>query len=96
MYAQEQKIENRFEIDVDIMVPAIDTNEIPFVDYSIIRKVVAEMFEKPYDIIEHYIRDIHAGLKQQFPGSEKIKIGIRKMNPPMPGQVGYAQIVFEG
>jgi len=96
MYAEEQKIENSFEIDVDVFVPAADTNEIPFVDYSIIRDTVAEMFARPHDIIEHYIRDIHAGLKSKFPESEKIKIVIRKLNPPMPGQVAYAQVMFEG
>lgn len=96
MYAEEQKIDNHFEVDADIIVPADDTREIPFVDYSIIRATVAEMFEKPYDIIEHYIRDIHAALKSQFPEAEKIKVTIRKLNPPMPGQVAYAQIVFKG
>jgi hypothetical protein len=29
------------------------------------------------------------------PASEKIRVAIRKMNPPLPGEVRYAQIVYE-
>ena len=96
LYAEEHKIHNSFEVDVDIIVPAGNVNEIPFVDYTILRAVVAQAFEQPYELLEHFIRDIHTQLKQSFPESERIKIAIRKMHPPMPGRVGYAQVVYEG
>jgi dihydroneopterin aldolase len=95
LYAEEHKIHNNFEVDVDIIIPAGNVNEIPFVDYTILRKVVAQAFEQPYELLEHFIRDIHNQLKQCFPESERVKITVRKMHPPMPGRVAYAQVVFE-
>ena len=96
MYAQEHILYNHFEVDVDVHMPAANTNEMPFVDYTIIRTAVATAFDNGHDILEHFIRDIHAYLKERFPQSEKIRIAIRKLHPPMPGQVGYAQVVYEG
>lgn len=96
MYAEEQKINNNFDVDVDIIMPAADTREMPFVDYTIIRSTVAKVFTEPHNLLEHFIRDIHGGLKELFPESEKIRVCIRKLHPPMPGQVAYAQVVYEG
>ena len=95
LYAEEHKIHNSFEVDVDIIVPVGNVNEIPFVDYTILRAVVVQAFEQPYELLEHFIRDIYNQLKQSFPESERIKIVVRKMHPPMPGRVGYAQVVYE-
>lgn len=96
MYAEEHKISNDFEVDVDVAVAAGNLDEVPFVDYTIIRTVVAQAFEQPYELLEHFIRDIHTQLKQRFPEAQKVKIAVRKLHPPMPGQVGYAQVVYEG
>lgn len=96
VYAEEHVLDNRFEVDVDVQVPITDMSQVVFVDYTIIRKVVAEAFDTKHDLLEDFIRDIHKSLKEHFPESEKVKIVIRKLNPPMPGQVAYAQVAFEG
>lgn len=95
LYAEEHKITNDFEVDVDVYVPAHSTDSLPFVDYTILREIVAQAFDEPYELLEHFIRDIHTSLKLKFPEAEKVKVVIRKMHPPMPGRVGYSQVAFE-
>lgn len=96
VYDEEKILDNTFEVDVDISVPAGNTDEFPFVDYTLINKNVQEAFDQPHDLLEHFIRDIHRSLKSQFMEAEKINVVIRKLNPPMPGEVGYAQVCYEG
>lgn len=96
VYAEEQEIYNRFEVDVDVYIPATDTKGLPFVDYTILRSTVAEAFDRKHDLLEHFIKDIHHLLAEQFREAEKIKVTVRKLNPPMTGQVAYAQVTYEG
>lgn len=96
LYAEEHTINNLFHVDVDVYVPAMDTKQLPFVDYTIIRAVVADAFEQPYDLLEQFIHHIYVQLKHQCPAAEKIKVAIKKMHPPMTGEVSCAMVVFEG
>lgn len=96
VFEEENKLDNTFEVDVDILVPALNTDEFPFVDYTLIRKNVQDVFEQPHKLLEHFIKDIHAALKTQFMEADKIKVVVRKLRPPMPGEVDYAQVSYEG
>lgn len=96
LYAEEEVVYNKFEVDIDVHIASSSVKELAFVDYTVIRKTVGLAFDRPHKMLEHFIRDIYAELKQRFPESEKIKIVIRKLNPPMEGEVGYAQVSYEG
>ena len=96
MYAEEHTLYNQFEVDVDITTAAGSMDEVPFIDYTVIRQAVADAFEAPYDLLEDFIRHIFKDLKSKFPVSDKICIAVRKMHPPMPGEVRNAQVKFEG
>lgn len=96
VYAEEHVLQNQFEVDVDVFVPVTDISQVSFIDYTIIRKEVSTAFEQPHDLLEHFVNDIYNALKNSFPQAEKIKIVIRKLNPPMSGQAAYAQVSFEG
>jgi dihydroneopterin aldolase len=94
LYPEEHILGNRFEVDIDIWLP--DAQPWPFADYTLIRKVVAETFEQPGQLLETFVANIHEALKDRFPLSEKIRVAVRKLHPPMPGDVGYAQVCYEG
>lgn len=96
LYAEEQKLYNSFEVDVDIHVPANSTQELAYIDYTIIRATVAKAFNRPHKLLENFIGDIHTMLKEQFNEAERIKVVIRKLQPPMEGEVKYAQVSYEG
>lgn len=97
LYPEEAVLGNWYEVDVDVSVPAVASEEWPFLDYTAINRIVHEVFSKPVPLLETLVRTIYAALKaglQVEPA--KMRITVRKMHPPMPGDVGYAAVCFEG
>lgn len=94
LYPQEHVLGNEFDVDVDVWVPD-ETAPWPFVDYTIIHSVVNEVFHKEGQLLETFVLNIHTALKVLFPIAEKIKVVVRKMNPPMTGVVKYSQVAYE-
>jgi len=93
LYPQEHILGNNFEVDVDVWLP--DAQPWPFADYTLIHAAVVEIFLQPGHLLETFVANIHAALKAQIPVAEKIRVAVRKLHPPMPGDVGYAQVVYE-
>ncbi len=92
LYPEEHILGNAFEIDVDLWLP--DAQPWPFADYVLIQKVVADIFNQPGQLLETFTYNIHTALKETFPVAEKIKVCVRKLNPPMPGEVKFAQVCY--
>lgn len=93
LYPEEKIIGNAFETDVDIWLP--DVQPRPFADYTIVHSTVNEAFLKPYELLESLVYDIHSTLKVQFPLADRIKVAVRKLNPPMKGDIAYAQVCYD-
>lgn len=93
LYPQEHILGNNFEVDVDISLP--DARPWPFADYTLIHKIVNDTFRKEGQLLETFVYNIHSGLREQFPFAEKIRVAVRKLNPPMPGQVAWSQVCYE-
>ena len=93
LYPEEHILGNAFEVDVDVWLP--DAQPWPFADYTIIRQTVADIFQQPGQLLEKFTYNIHTALKEVFPVAEKIKVCVRKLHPPMPGEVTFAQVCYE-
>ncbi len=93
LYPQEYILGNKFEVDVDVWLP--DVHPWPFADYTLLRQIVADHFQQPGQLLETFVANIHAAIKEQIPVSEKVRVVVRKMHPPMPGDVGYSQVAYE-
>jgi dihydroneopterin aldolase len=96
LYPQELILGNEFEVDVDVFVAAGSSGPWPFVDYTIIREIVAGAFQQHEHLLENLVREIQTLLRERFDGVEKVKVAVRKLHPPMEGEVGFAQVCFEG
>ena len=96
LYPQEHVTGNDFEVDVDVQLAAGATEQFPFVDYVMLNDVVHEVFREHGKLLETFVQQIHAALKTKVPNAEKIKVAVRKLHPPMQGNVKYAQVMFEG
>ena len=94
LYPQEHILGNNFEVDVDVWLP--DIQPWPFADYTLIQKTVANIFEQPGQLLETFVQNIHTALIELLPISLKIRVAVRKLNPPMAGYVAYAQVCYEG
>ena len=95
LYPEERILGNDFETDVDIWLSVQPAQPWPFVDYTIIQAMVTQIFQQPAHLLETVVQSIHTTLRQQIPDAEKIRVAVRKLNPPMPGEVAYAQVCYE-
>ena len=94
MYPEEKITPNTFETDVDVWVSE-DGAEWPFIDYAIIHNIVAEVFAQPAEMLETVVRGIHTEVKKQFPEATKVRVAVRKLNPPLSHDVKYSQVTYE-
>lgn len=95
LYPQEHVLGNELEADVDIYAPADAKSELPFIDYTVIQATVQQVFAQEEQLIETFVKQIHTQLKEQFPIAEKVRVTVRKLHPPMAGDIRYAQVCFE-
>jgi dihydroneopterin aldolase len=93
LYPQEQILGNHFEVDIDVQVAEFSQKK--FVDYTVLNSIVQQEMKKPEAILEQIALNMHGEIKKAFSFSKKIKISIRKRNPPLSGSMAYAQVVFE-
>jgi dihydroneopterin aldolase len=95
LYAEEQVLGNQFEIDVDVQLATVADKALPFVDYTLISSIVADVFLRPEQLLEKFVQQIHSELKSHVPEALKIKVAVRKLHPPMTGDIRYAQVCYE-
>lgn len=95
LYPQEHFIGNDFEVDVDLYLETTDGTPWPFADYSIVHSIVADVFKETGQLLETFVQNIYARLKVDMPPTERIRVAVRKLHPPMSGDVGYSQVCYE-
>lgn len=95
LYPQEQLLGNHFEVDVDVDVDVDTFSEETFVDYSVLHDIVKDIFGKEEKLLESIAQKIHQDIKTRYAFVQKIKVSIRKMNPPLQGQINYSQVVYK-
>lgn len=95
LYPEEKIKGNDFEIDVDVTAATQDGQALPFIDYAVIHEIVQACFEQEGELLETFALAIHSQVKLNFTFAEKIKVVIRKLNPPLGKTVKYSQVVFE-
>ena len=97
LYPEEAIKGNDFEVDVDVQLPAKISDEWPLIDYSRVNEIVkAVMQGETVPLLEMLVKKIFSSIQNEWPQLTNIKVCIRKMHPPMPGTVKYAQVCFEG
>ena len=93
LYPQEQILGNHFEVDIDVQVAEFSQKK--FVDYTVLNSLVQQEMKRSETILEQIALNMYEETKKAFSFAQKIKISIRKLNPPMSGSMAYAQVVFE-
>lgn len=94
LYPQELILGNRFEVDIDIQTEVSDENG-RFVDYTILNTLIQNTFKSDIHTLEKIAQTIHTAAFEQFPFIKHTKVTVRKISPPMPGDMAFAQVIFE-
>lgn len=93
LYPQEHVLGNAFEVDVDVFLP--DAQPWPYADYTLIHEAVTEIFHREGQLLETFVHNIHTQMKTTFPEATKVRVAVRKLNPPMQGETRFAQVCYE-
>jgi len=95
LYAQELVLGNHFEVDIDVYSNISDYADGRFVDYTVLNTLIRSAFLTDLHTLEGLAQTIHKAAFAAFPFVLKIKVSVRKKHPPMPGEMDFAQVVFE-
>jgi dihydroneopterin aldolase len=93
LYPQEAFIFNEIEMNISVSQVA-DMDQLPLIDYTILHSIAANAVKEHVALLETIVQRIVRDIEAQYPGS-KIKVAVRKLNPPMQGQVGYSEVQWE-
>lgn len=98
-YDQERVDGNEFELDVTArgnFKKAIEGNRLSKTfNYEIVEEVARDVFSGPEEkLIETLCHKIGEQIFEKAPGIKKLKVSVRKMNPPIQSPAAYAEITM--
>lgn len=99
-FKEEQMIGTNFSADISMLCNtdlAEQTDNVKdTVDYSAVYLVIKQEMDKPSHLLEHVARRIIKAVKHSFPQIEKVSLTLRKLNPPVGGQMDSVSVTMEG
>lgn len=89
-YPEEQLIGSHFSVDVEVtFLPNDDTENLnATVNYEVINDVISNAMMKTQKMLETVVKIIIDELILKYPFIQTAKVGVKKMNPPMSGEIG--------
>lgn len=97
-YKEEQIVGNRFLVDLEIetdMTRAAESDELAdAVNYQHAYRIVREEMKKKSKLLENIAKRILDALYREMNGIQKATVTIRKMNPPMGGQIKSVNVTL--
>ncbi|MCF0211084.1 MAG: dihydroneopterin aldolase [Bacteroidales bacterium] len=98
-FSEEQVIGTKFSADIamecDTSLAEHSDNVNDTVDYSKVYLVVKQEVAKPSHLLEHVARRIINAVKEQFPMVSKVRLTLRKLNPPVGGHMDSVSVTIE-
>ncbi len=98
-FDEEQKIGNKYSIDVtidtDLSTPANSDSLKDTIDYGKIYQMVHIVMQKKHRLLEHVGHEIIDAIKANFNKIERIEVVVSKYNPPIGGVCNKAKIKLE-
>jgi 7,8-dihydroneopterin aldolase/epimerase/oxygenase len=90
-YPQEQVLGNKFIVDVEVEFLQqhhfADDEIAHTVNYETLYNIVEAQMKQPRKLLETVVQAIIDELKTIYPFVETIRVGLKKLNPPLPGIV---------
>lgn len=91
---------NRFLVNLKIEANLIKAGQTDCLedtlDYQKAYLAVKEEMSVPSDLLEHVCQRIINRIKAEFPETQKVKVKVSKMNPPMGGPIEKVSLTMEG
>ena len=91
-YPEEQIIGNHFVIDLETeFTPRGFDDEInQTVNYEDLNTIIREEMKNTQKLLETVLNNIISKVIALYPFVETVNVSMKKLNPPMPGQIGHS------
>ena len=91
-YSEEQLIGNHFIIDLEteFISQGFDDELAQTVNYEDLNKIILNEMKNTQKLLETVLKNIISKVIEIYPFVEHVNVSIKKLNPPMPGQVGHS------
>ncbi|MBS1630396.1 MAG: dihydroneopterin aldolase [Bacteroidetes bacterium] len=96
LYPEEAIQGNDFEIDIELRLPAEIDDAWPLIDYARVYALTQEVMMGPrVTLLEMLVQAIWQRLHREWPQLSFIRVCVRKLHPPLGGEVAASQVCFE-
>ncbi len=93
LYPQESKTLNQIGVDVHVAQKCAVT-EMPFIDYTRLYELIKVTIEKHHKTLEEIVAELYQHIKSEHPEC-LLHIKVRKLHPPVSGQIDYTEVEFK-
>lgn len=93
LYPQEMKTGNLLSFNIDVQVDAAIDN-LPMIDYEWLYSIIKSSVAKPAALLEDVVKIIYSEIIHRHPEA-KISIAIKKLSPPLGGEVAAAVVAYQ-
>ncbi|WP_461790724.1 dihydroneopterin aldolase [Pedobacter sp.] len=93
-YPEEQLIGCIFMVDVKVEFdPHPDTENLEkTVNYEVLNHIILSEMANTQKLLETVVKNILDRVRNSYPFLSSAKVGIRKLNPPMKGEIGHSYV----
>jgi 7,8-dihydroneopterin aldolase/epimerase/oxygenase len=99
-YVEEQKIGNRYSVDVyistDFSAAAETDNLTQTVNYEHVYYAIKEIMHQKHRLLEHIGHSIIEKIRSKYPHIQQVEVAVSKYNPPIGGVCTRAKITLKG
>ncbi|MEA5138058.1 dihydroneopterin aldolase [Arcicella rigui] len=100
VYAEEQRIGNRYQIDISVTTDFSDAAEndklSDTVNYGDLYEIIAGVMKIKAKLLEHIAQLIISSVRQRYPNVEAVEVSVSKFNPPIGGVCTRAKVTLKG
>ncbi|WP_431295248.1 dihydroneopterin aldolase [Pedobacter sp. P26] len=91
-YPEEQLIGNHFVIDLEteFTPKGFDDELEQTVNYEDLNHIILEEMKHTQKLLETVLKNIISKVIERYPFIDTVNVSMKKLNPPMPGQIGYS------
>ena len=91
-YPEEQLIGNHFIIDLETeFIPqGFDDELAQTVNYEDLNEIILNEMKNTQKLLETVLKNIISKVIDIYPFVDHVNVSIKKLNPPMPGQIGHS------
>jgi 7,8-dihydroneopterin aldolase/epimerase/oxygenase len=99
-YVEEQKIGNRYSVDLSIstdLSQAAETDRLKeTVNYEDLYILVRDVMHQKHKLLEHIAHSIILKIREKYDYIDQIEVSVSKFNPPIGGVCERARVIIAG